>query len=66
MTGGPIVPQSLPVIDAAFHDEVLRGLERDDARRAAPLLHDVRSETPLTDQTSHHESYHSNEPEGAI
>lgn len=30
MTGGPSVPQSLPVIDAAFHNEVLRGLERDD------------------------------------
>jgi hypothetical protein len=28
MTGS--VQQTLPVIDAAFHDEVLRGLERDD------------------------------------
>ena len=44
-----------------------------DARRAAPLPHDVRivvdfhaGDTPLTDHTSHHESYRSNEAEGAI
>jgi uncharacterized protein YbjQ (UPF0145 family) len=44
-----------------------------DARRAAPLPHDVRiavdlhaGDTPLTGHTSHHESYRSNESEGAI
>ena len=44
-----------------------------DARRAAPLSHDVRivvdlhaGDTPLTGRTSHHESYPSNESEGAI
>jgi uncharacterized protein YbjQ (UPF0145 family) len=31
MTGSPSVPQTLPVIDAAFHNAVLRGLERDEA-----------------------------------
>lgn len=44
-----------------------------DARRAAPLPHDVRivvdlhmGDTPLTGHTPHHESYHSNQSEGAI
>jgi hypothetical protein len=44
-----------------------------DARRAAPLPHDIRivvdlhaGDTPLTDRTNHHESYRSNESEGAI
>jgi hypothetical protein len=44
-----------------------------DARRAAPLPHDVRivvdlraGDTPLTGHTPHHESYRSNESEGAI
>ena len=43
-----------------------------DARRAAPLPHDVRivvdlhaGGTPLTGHTSHHESFHSNESAGA-
>jgi hypothetical protein len=30
MVGNSNDPQELPVIDDAFHDEVLRGLERDD------------------------------------
>jgi hypothetical protein len=44
-----------------------------DARRAAPLPHDVRivvdlhaGDTPLTGHTNHHESYRSNQSEGAI
>jgi hypothetical protein len=44
MTGGPSVPQTLPVIDNGFHDEVLRGLERDDVpRRVRARLQGARS-----------------------
>jgi hypothetical protein len=44
-----------------------------DARRGAPLLHDIKivvdmhaGRTPLTGTTPHHESYPTNEREGAI
>jgi hypothetical protein len=77
-------PQELPVIDDAFHDEVLRGLERDDVpMRVRSRLQGARNgtlpwsatlapvdlragDTPLTCHAPDHESYGSNESEGAV